>query len=271
MDDFFLDNAFWEEMQEFGIEETPENTEDEVFEPDNCAKALSDDAEEPHDPVPLSNTWLLRKHLVGQNIATKVCSVLKAMDDVNINLPLFLDALSWGDPACHADPKIQYACTALMVSDELPGILEWWYSPPRSQKQRKGKRPAGAQQVLSGFATKCTVDCIDREMKISASLFLSPSEELSEEHLINLDFANMKAKVKAPAPIFWEILHRAAYTPQQEAWNKHKDPNMVRPTFLSIGYFNWFNHKSTLNQISQCQYSCSHRHGHLPKIWAIYL
>src|SRR5580693_6921846 len=95
------------------------------------------------------------------------------MDSQSINLPIFLDALSWGDPGCHSNPKVQYARTALMVSDKLPGILERWYKPPRTQREKKGRQPAGAQQTLREFALQCVSGCVDREMKISAPLFRS--------------------------------------------------------------------------------------------------
>ena len=43
-------------------------------------------------------------------------------------------------------------------------------------------------------------DLIDREMKISAPLFLSPPEELSEEHLTKTDFEQLKYQTKHNAP-----------------------------------------------------------------------
>jgi hypothetical protein len=46
----------------------------------------------------------------------------------------------------------------LQFSDELPGILERWYNPPRGSRKRKEKKPAGAQ-VLHDFARKFVVDC----------------------------------------------------------------------------------------------------------------
>jgi hypothetical protein len=180
--DFLFD---WEE--DFEID-SMENTNDE---PDNCAQDLSDDEEESRDAIHLTNTRFLKNNLIGHNITNKVKAILHFMDSQNMNLPIFLDALSWGDQGCHSDSKIQYARTALLVSDELPGILDRWYNPPRARIHKKGKRPAGARQSLRAFATHCVGTCVDKEMKSSAHLFLSPPEELSEEHLTSFDFNQM--------------------------------------------------------------------------------
>ncbi|KAJ7718800.1 hypothetical protein B0H16DRAFT_1796872 [Mycena metata] len=91
-------------------------------------------------------------------------------------------------------------------------------------------------------------------MKISAALFLSPPEDLSEEHLTSLDFEDLKVSVQTCAPNLWLIFRRAAYTPLQEARNKHKHPDMV-----------------VLNMISQAHYTRSNRRGRVSKIWSIYL
>jgi hypothetical protein len=78
-----------------------------------------------------------------------------------------------------------------MVSDELPRILRWGYTPPRQAGRLTGKKPAGAWQVLLGFATTCISDTTDREMKVSAHLFLSPPKDFSQEHLTSLDFGKL--------------------------------------------------------------------------------
>ena len=89
---------------------------------------LSDDEEEPGDPIARENTRLLKSRLSGPHLTDKVKKILTFMNSQGLNLPIFLDALSWGDAGCHSDPKVQYERTALMVSDELPGILERWHN-----------------------------------------------------------------------------------------------------------------------------------------------
>ena len=230
MDDSFIfdcadDNLLDKTYTTASINILPKNVNDE---PDSCPQDLSDNEEAPGDPVPRQHTLNMRMRLMGQDIATKVKATLAFMDSQGINLPIFLDALSWGDRGCHSDPKIKYARTALMVSEELPSILERWYNPLRSPNQQKGKRPEGARQTLHEFATKCVCTCVDKEMKISAPLFISPPEDLSEEHLTGLDFKKLKSDVIQTCPIFWKILRHAAYSQRQELRNRHKDPDMVR-------------------------------------------
>ncbi|KIK03027.1 hypothetical protein K443DRAFT_504218, partial [Laccaria amethystina LaAM-08-1] len=169
MDDVFNGNTFHEENELFYDDECHSERGSSDDEADNAAEDLSDDEEQQtQPPVALLNTRFLKQELEGENVAEIIREVLDFMSSKHINLPLFLDALSWGDPGCHSDAKIQYARTSLMVSDELPGILERWYHPPRGSRKGKGKRPAGAQQVLRDFARKCVVDCVDREIKTSA-------------------------------------------------------------------------------------------------------
>ncbi|KAG1734517.1 hypothetical protein EDB19DRAFT_1577031, partial [Suillus lakei] len=86
----------------------------------------------------------------------KVLKILDAISEQGMTLPLFLDALSWGDESCHSNDRIRFARTGLMLSEELPGILEHWYHPPRNQ--HKGRRPLGARQNLQKFAVKCMAD-----------------------------------------------------------------------------------------------------------------
>ncbi|KAJ6611143.1 hypothetical protein B0H10DRAFT_1810255, partial [Mycena sp. CBHHK59/15] len=143
----------------------------------------------------------------------KVKKVLDTMKDQGLDLAIFLDAICWGDVGCISDGDIRYAHTGLMVSDELSGILEQCYNPPRRGQKAKGKKPAGGRLVLFDFATRCVSNVIDWEIKLSAHLFLSPPEDLSEEQLTSLDFDGLKESIKEHAPILWHIFLQAAYTP----------------------------------------------------------
>ncbi|KAJ7259410.1 hypothetical protein C8J57DRAFT_1640173 [Mycena rebaudengoi] len=216
---------------------------------------LSDEEEgEIGEPIQLANSRRRREKLKEEEILGKVKATLQFMSDQGLDVALFLDAFCWGDKGCHSDPTVQFARTGLMVSDELPGILRRCYAPPRRAGRPTGKKPAGARQVLLEFATTCISDTIDQEMKVSAHLFLSPPEDLSQEHLTSLDFGKLTKRVQRFAPSLWQILQRAAYTPEQEARNKHKNPDMV-----------------VLHIISQAQFTRSNRRGRLAKLWSIYL
>jgi hypothetical protein len=127
---FFFDNE---------SDEDADNLEHIDDEPDDCANDLSEDKEELGEPIPLQHTINMKQRLVNENIAVKVKGTLSFMKQQGINLPIFLDALSWGDLGCHSDPEVQYARTSLTVSNELPGILRRWYNPPRGSESEEGK------------------------------------------------------------------------------------------------------------------------------------
>ncbi|KAF8878326.1 hypothetical protein BD779DRAFT_1447822 [Infundibulicybe gibba] len=183
-----------------------------------------------------------------------VKDTLVFMQNQGLSLPLLLDAIFYGDSGCHSDPTVQYQRTALMVSDELPGILDRWYTPPPRGDGHKGGRPRGARRILDTFAEKVVKHRVDHEMKSMASLFISPPNELSEKQLTGVHFDKLIDECQLGAPTMWNIFRHAAYTPRQDAHNTHKNPNMV-----------------VLSMISQCQYTRSHRRGRIAKLWAIYL
>ena len=54
-------------------------------------------------PIQVEATWSLREQLDGP-LLEKVTNVLRFMDAQGLNLTIFLDALSWGDPDCNS-PK----------------------------------------------------------------------------------------------------------------------------------------------------------------------
>jgi hypothetical protein len=112
---FFFDNN--------SNEDTDNNLEHVDDEPDDCVKDLSEDEEELGEPIPLQHTISMKQRLNNEDIAVKVKSTLSFMKQQDINLPIFLNVLSWGVLGCHSDPKVQYTRTSLTISNELLGIL----------------------------------------------------------------------------------------------------------------------------------------------------
>jgi hypothetical protein len=227
MDAVFLNNSFLDEMPMFSSEEYS-SLEDSEEEDDNVDGFLSTDDEEdlPDIPIHVKNTRSKKEKLDTNLIAQKVRHILDCISSHGLDLPLFLDALSWGYPECHSDRKIQYARTSLLASEELPIILRRWYKPPRSFIEAKGRRPAGAQATLHHFALECVIDKIDQEMKASASHFSSPAKELSEYHLLNTDFVKLMLQAQSHAPTLWQLLHQATSTPKQNH-NIVEDPDLA--------------------------------------------
>lgn len=107
---FFGDPQGWDEL-----DDSFEHIDDGL---DSCGDDLSEDEEDGGDPVSRIHTINLKERLAagGEDIAGKVKATLKFTASQKINLPIFLDALSWGDVGCHSDRVIQYARTSLLVS-----------------------------------------------------------------------------------------------------------------------------------------------------------
>ena len=91
----------------------------------------------------------IRKTFNNQSLSERVHLVLDFMKSVNINLPIFLWAISWNIPELISDPKVSAERTALMVSNELPGILAHWRHPPR--KHNSGIHTRAAYVVRMAF------------------------------------------------------------------------------------------------------------------------
>lgn len=188
----------------------------------------SEDEDTSGPAIQLHNTDALRANLQGKNLVDLIRSVLIFMDGLGINLPIFLDGLSWGDADCIQDAKIRYERSALMNSSELPGILRRWWKPPRSTGSKK-KRPRGAAQVMEKFSAECTEAVLEQEMEAIALSLSSPAgEDIKEDNLTSLVFDKMINDMEMQAPVLWKMLQNMAYTPAQRARNTQKKPDKVR-------------------------------------------
>lgn len=123
---------------------------DEAAEDAGIGAADDDDGVENEFSFYTRNTRGLKSKLDGK-LAERVHAVLQTMADVGLNLPLFLDAVSWGSDDCVQDARIRYARSSLMNSEELPGILRRWWKPPRSKLSGKSRTQA-ANVVVEAFA-----------------------------------------------------------------------------------------------------------------------
>lgn len=187
-------------------------------------ESSSDDDVLPADASPIyQRTQSLGRALSGQNICQKVLKVLDTMSQEGLDLPLFLDALSWGDAECITNGKVRYARTALLGSVQLPRILKRWHNPPRD-KQNKGQRAAGAHQALESFATECVSKKIKEEMDFAADVFKFSGDHIVEEQLMSIHLRELQQKVSDRMPIFWSILEAA--TTNKGPKNK-RDEKMV--------------------------------------------
>jgi hypothetical protein len=227
----YLDEMFLFENEDNTFTTGNEQSDDETPDVDSD----EDSGEHLGTPIHIEYTRLRKERLKNSDsdMAMKLRNIINCISSNELDVPLFLDALSWGSPDCHSDRKIQYARTSLLASVELPQILQRWFKPPRHGTDWKGKRPAGARQTMCNFALECITDKIDCEMKASAHLFTSRAQELSETHLLEIDFTKLKEQAQSHAPMLWQLIKQASSTPEQDR-NKKKDLGFVHCIFSII-------------------------------------
>ncbi|KIJ04976.1 hypothetical protein PAXINDRAFT_42421, partial [Paxillus involutus ATCC 200175] len=148
-------------------------------------------------PIQHAHTHRLREQLASHDAAAKVEAVLHYMNKLGLNLTLFLDLLSWGDLECITNHKIQYERSGLMVSEELPSILERWYKPPRTAGSTS-KRAQGARPALERFAFLCVGDVVEAELDGIKDTMHCPAEDLSTEGLTSLFIEDLLLKLSSP-------------------------------------------------------------------------
>ncbi|RXW12161.1 hypothetical protein EST38_g13692 [Candolleomyces aberdarensis] len=157
------------------------------------------------DNVHQRSTALKLSQLNEDKTYAAVKQTTAMMEATGINLPIYLDALSWGNAKCTKDPSIWYQHSALMHSRELPGLLEQWRKPPRSSASIT--RPSGATQTMNEFALAATIDVINRELKeLGPSFRLRAGEDVNAEQLTEVGIGRMISRMKETAPKFWQLL-----------------------------------------------------------------
>jgi hypothetical protein len=150
------------------------------------------------------NLWRL---LDNHSLAKHVRSVIDFMKSIDINLPLFLWALSWNIPELVSDLNVAAKRTALMLSDELPGILAHWHRPP--QKHGIGIHTKAAYETMNKFALDTVLELVEEEMGDLDNVLHSPQSDLSEE-VQRLKHKNQLTKLskslpKAIAPLKYAV------------------------------------------------------------------
>ncbi|KAJ7165180.1 hypothetical protein C8R46DRAFT_1035784 [Mycena filopes] len=195
------------------------------------------------------------------------------MASVGMTVAGFMDALSWGNPACTQDTSIRNARTRFLGSPELPSLLRRWHKPPRPP-QSKDARPKGATSVMEQFAHECLLEDQPRHtaprfnlspipgparasqcrMTIFRNIFESPAgEDIKEEHLTGFSFSKTVKRVRETAPHLWHTLFCLARTKIQQQRSPNKNPANTILIVLAI-----------------FSYTRTSRRGRLQKLFAIY-
>ncbi|KAJ7222322.1 hypothetical protein GGX14DRAFT_326506, partial [Mycena pura] len=230
---------------------------------------LDQDTRRSQPAIQTRNTASLRANL-QDNLAAKVKMVLLYMDGVGLDLPILLDAISWGDPACTQDAKIRYERSALLNSAELPGILRRWWKPPRPRGSHR-VRPKGAKAAMQDFAFHCSQEVLELELETAADIFKSPvGPDVTEAELTGTSFPKLIEAVKKVAPNLWRVLMELARSPTQQKRNPKKTPAMVSLESCFIISNSPPSLKTVIVIIALFEYTRSHHRGRLQKLFSIY-
>lgn len=152
-----------------------------------------------------------------KNIAIRVRSILDHIETVGLDLPIFLDAVCWGNGHLVANGRAKSERSALMNSQELPQILERWE-----------KRSPRASAVLKSHALSIIKTAVDAEMESVVLELTTADEELGEEALLSITQQEMLSKIKPMAGTLWEILDSST-TRKTKSRNKYQhNPQKVR-------------------------------------------
>lgn len=160
------------------------------------------------------------------DLTERVLDVLACLKENCLNVPLFLWALLWGWPDLVPNKEAKWARTALMLSDELPQIIEYMHHPPR--KHSRGVRTQSGKHTFNKVALGIIQKNITKEMRALTPLMRPASDEISEENFLSIRPSTMISDVKRTAPTLWSLLRCAALTPRQEKRNTKKCPDLVR-------------------------------------------
>ncbi|TEB22623.1 hypothetical protein FA13DRAFT_1798708 [Coprinellus micaceus] len=127
------------------------------------------------DVNPIRNVTASKKSkLTPHETYLAILRTVRTMRHNKIDLPIFLEGLSWGNEECINDGDIKNERTSLLHGEELPCILRTWHTPPRTGAGTK--RLAGAKSVMEVFAIETTTVGL---MKLKAPVWDSLSRCLT--------------------------------------------------------------------------------------------
>ncbi|KIK77402.1 hypothetical protein PAXRUDRAFT_166945, partial [Paxillus rubicundulus Ve08.2h10] len=128
--------------------------------------------------------------------------------------------------------QIRYECIALMVSKELPGIMEHWRSPPWVTGSMDVRAKA-AWLVMEEFAFSCIADIVEKELQGIQELSMCPSDEVSDSGLTRFLIEDMVLKLSSPAPgstlKLWALLQKVSRTQEHDRKCMKKPSDLVSP------------------------------------------
>ncbi|KAJ6574024.1 hypothetical protein B0H10DRAFT_2347077 [Mycena sp. CBHHK59/15] len=151
------------------------------IEPDDSQNHLGNEEDSPLIPdddadlqelIHRSNSRYLRDKIAPGDLRKKVLNVLAAMKTEGINLPIFLDALCWGDEACISDGTIRLeGVVACLLKDllclesiavmSIKKGLDGWHGKmgkhPEMAGRNSGRRVEGRMTVINKRDARVTL------------------------------------------------------------------------------------------------------------------
>lgn len=189
----------------------------------------SDDPEpekESGEPISRARTRRYLENVTSQELRHRCLELLDEMAKRNIDLPIFLDVISWGDDDSTANDRFRYARNSLFTSVQFASILDRWADPPGENTGDGVIR----KRVIREFVLKLVGKWVVKEMKKIRARLTPPADSLSKEHLtsVNLgDLAEYLASDKG-CPILTHVLLKAGWSERQAKHNTLKTPKNVR-------------------------------------------
>ena len=165
--------------------------------------------------------------------------VLDVLKEGGMDVVEFLDALCWGNQLAVADITAKAARTNLMRSDRLAVVVLRWLCPPRTSQG--GPRAGGARHVLLPLVIDTVKDIINDEMDAVVEELKEDSADVTEQSVLGTVIDEVWEKVPVIAPVFYELVMKAAWSEGQEERNTLKDPTKV-----SMACFMHLYHKNSL-------------------------
>ncbi|KAI9061340.1 hypothetical protein FKP32DRAFT_1604925 [Trametes sanguinea] len=181
------------------------------------------------------------------SLATCVVAVLKYMQELRLDLPLLLWAVSYNVPELITDPTAKFERTALLSSKELSPLLQAWYRPPRGHN--RGIKTKGASAALEDFALQQVLGKVQREMALVGTYMRTKPTDLSSEALLSIKLTEMQADVQRRAPTVWKIIRHCSWTSRQEKENGQKNPDATVLFTISMASFMRSNRNNALQRL----------------------
>ncbi|KAF9784435.1 hypothetical protein BJ322DRAFT_1021189 [Thelephora terrestris] len=150
----------------------------------------------------------------------------------------FLDVLCWGYRFAIADLTTKSARTNLMHSDQLAVVVSHWFCPP--QTSQGGPRAGGARHVLLPLVINTVKDIINNEIDVVVEELKEDSADITEQSVLGAVIDEVQERVLVIAPVFYDLVMKAAWREKQEERNTLKDP-----TKASVMCFMHLYHKSS--------------------------